>query len=143
MIILEEAISKIKNIKIEHIFRSSDGNRFPYVKAIRETNSLLVICLLGPIDSNTVPVVFMDLKGKLNRYLNKHILLDFREVTHVDSATIANLIFLLSQLQQHQRKLAVTYVSPALESYIDIDKVSPLIHVYKNEEEAIRGLDGM
>ena len=74
-------------------------------------------------------------------YLNKHILLDFKEVTHVDSATIANLIFLLNQLQHHQKKLALTHVSLTLEHYIEIDKVRSLIHVYGNEEEALKALD--
>ncbi len=141
MKLMMEMLKKIKEIRVEHIFRSSDGSHFPYVKEMRETDSLIVTYLCGPIDSSTVPIVFMDFKGKLSRYLNKHILLDFKEVTHVDSATIANLIFLLNQLQHHQKKLALTHVSLTLEHYIEIDKVRSLIHVYGNEEEALKALD--
>ncbi len=141
MKLIEEMISKIKDIKIEHLFGAGSGGHYSYVKEMRETDSLIVTYLRGPLDSSTVPVVFMDFRGKLNRYLNKHILLDFRDVTRVDSATIANLIFLLNQLQQNHRKLAVTHVSPVLENYIDIDKVRSLIHVYGDEAEAVKALE--
>lgn len=141
MKLIEEMIGRIKEIKIEHLFGAVSGGHYSYVKEIRETETLIVTYLRGPLDSGTVPVVFMDFRGKLNRYLNKHILLDFGDVTDVDSATIANLIFLLNQLQQHHKKLALTHVSPALENYIDIDKVRSLIHVYGDEEEAVNALE--
>jgi len=80
---MEEAVSKCKGIQVEHLFRASDGRHFPYVKAMQETESLVIVRLRGPIDSNTLPIVFYDHQGKLNRYLNKHILLDFEDVTHV------------------------------------------------------------
>lgn len=138
---MEEAISMAQNIQVEHFFRANDGSHFPYVKTMQETERLIMVHLRGPIDSSTLPIVFMDVKSKLSRYLNKHILIDFKDVTHVDSATVANLIFLLKELQHRDRKLALTYVSSELEDYIVIEKVRSLIHIYENEEEAIRALD--
>lgn len=130
----------IKMIQLDHIFRHHDGTNLPYVRAIQEMENLIIARLKGPIDVTTVPAVSMDFTGKLRRYLDKNILLDFREVTHVDSSTIANLIFLLIQLQHHHRKFGITHVSPALESYIEIDNVRELFRIYSDEAEALKEL---
>lgn len=137
--------NNIKKIRLQHFFARADGTAMPYMKAIHETANLIVAQLQGPIDINTVPVVHADFQGKLERYLDKHILLDFKAVTHVDSSTIANLVFLLTQLQQRNRKLGITHIDETLENYITIDKVTSLIRVYKDESEALKdfGLDSL
>lgn len=132
--------ANVRMIHLDHVFKRCDGSPLPYVKAIKEMENLIIARLHGPIDFTTVPIVYTDFKSKLRRYLNKNILLDFREVTHVDSSTIANLIFMLSQLQHHNRKFGITHISPILEHHIEIDNVRPLIRVYKNETEALAEL---
>lgn len=137
---IENIEKNIKKIRLRHFFEHQDGTMLSYMKAIKETTDLIIAQLQGPIDVETVPIVCLDLKGKLERYLDKNILLDFKDVTHVDSATVANLVYLLNQLQHRHRKLGITHVSATLESYINIDKLGALIHVYKDEGEATREL---
>lgn len=130
----------LKKIQVRHLFEHQNGSKLPYVKELKETEELIIILLQGPIDIETVPVVCMDFQGKLERYLDKNILLDFGAVTHVDSSTVADLILLLGQLQQRHRKLGVTHVGGILENYIEIDNLRPLIRIYNDETEALREL---
>jgi len=127
-------------IFLERILKHRDGRILTYVKNMREIDNLIEIYLTGPIDVNTVPCVCADLQGKFSKYLDRNILLDFSDVTHVDSATIANLILLIKELQQRHRKLGVIHVGDDLESFIELDKVRTLIHIYMDEEEALKDL---
>lgn len=137
---IQEIEKNINEIRIHHFLRHRDGAALPYVLEVRDTENLITIRLQGPIDKVTVPVVCVDFRGKLKSYLDKNILLDFSDVTDVDSATVANLIFLLNQLQQNHRKLGVIHAGSELENFIEIDKVKSLIHVYGSEEEALQDL---
>lgn len=137
---LDKVRDNIQKISIQHFFEHQNGTKLPYVKELRESAELITIFLKGPIDVNTVPVVCTDFQGKLERYLDKNILLDFEEVTHVDSSTVADLILLLGQLQQRHRKLGVTHAGGILENYIEIDNLRPLIRIYSDEAEALREL---
>lgn len=128
----------IGKIRFHYLFHHPDGTAMSYLKAIHETADLIIAKLQGPIDIETVPMVHADFQGKLERYLDKHVLLDFSAVTHVDSATVANLIFLLTQLQHRHRKLGITHVNETLKNHLTIDKVSSLIRVYKDESEAVK-----
>ncbi len=137
---IHEIEKNINDIRLHHFLHHKDGAPLPYVSEVRDTGNLITIRLQGPIDKVTVPVVCVDFRGKLKSYLDKNILLDFRSVTDVDSATVANLIFLLNQLQQRQKKLGIIHVGDELENFMEVDKVRSLIHVYGSEEEALRDL---
>jgi len=66
--------------------------------------------------------------------------LDFKEAKHIDSSTLAYIISLLNQLKKRDRKLGLINTNSEIDNYLEIEKVKSLVHVYKNEKEALKSL---
>jgi len=127
-------------LRLKDIFRDKNGKTLPYVKDITRSGAVVIVKLHGFIDSNTIPTIEADISDKRYNYLDSNILLDFGEVTHVDSTTLAYLISLLHSLKAHHRRLGIINAGAALLNYINIEKVGELVHIYKTEEEALKDL---
>ena len=141
--IIKDDGERLKSSKIEDIFKNKNRKAFIYIKKIQETDDLVIIRLKGDIDSSSIPVLAGFGKknsGRTERYLNKHILLDFKEVTHIDSSTLASLVQLLHELKTRSRKLGVINMTLRLKNYLSIARLESVVCVYKNEKSAVRGL---
>ena len=141
--IMEEFGERLKALNIEDIFKNKNGKPFAYIKKIQETDDLAIIRLKGAIDSYAVPVLTdfgKQNSGRTERYLNKHILLDFKEVTHIDSSTLALLIQLLKELKEHNRKLGIINAPLFLKDYLSITRLKSAVAIYKSEKTAVRAL---
>lgn len=122
------------------IFRDEKGKLLPSIKEIKRLNQTTIVRFQGVIDSSTIPIISKNIKSEMKIYLDRNILLDFKEATHIDSSTLAYMISLLSQLKERDRKLGLINTSFEMENYLDIERVRSLVHVYKNEKEALRNL---
>jgi anti-anti-sigma factor len=138
--IMKDVEKHIYIYNIGDIFRNQNGKTFDYIKGIEEIDNLAIVKLKGSIDSYTIPIITANLGSKIEEYLDKHVLLDFKEVTHIDSATLASFIQVLSRLKKHNRKLGVINATPLLKNYLYINKIEPLIHIYKSEKAALEDL---
>ena len=78
----------VKIPSIKHIFEHKNGKAFDYVKQIKEISDLEIVRLKGSIDAYTIPVIIANLSDSIKRYFDKDVLLDFKEVTNVDSSTL-------------------------------------------------------
>ncbi|MGB2631134.1 MAG: hypothetical protein WBD17_07915 [Candidatus Omnitrophota bacterium] len=47
---------------------------------------------------------------------------------------------ILSQLKKRDRKLGLINTSSEMDTYLDIERVRSLFHVFKNEKEALKSL---
>jgi len=141
--VMKDIRGYIKMPKIEDIFKDKKGKALTYIKKIQETDTLVIIRLKGFIDSYTIPILVKFGKkdsSKTERYLNKHILLDFKDVTHIDSATLASLIQLLNELKARHRKLGIVNATLLLKNYLRITRLESLIRIYKSEKAALEDL---
>ncbi|OGW74624.1 MAG: hypothetical protein A2Z72_06150 [Omnitrophica bacterium RBG_13_46_9] len=128
-----------KNINLSGItdrFIYNKRRILPYIKEIKRMERLTIVRLRGSIDANSLPSV----NGDLRRCLDRNIFLDFKEVTHVDSSTLATLVFLLNELRKQQNKLGIINANALVDNYLEIKKIKPLIQIYKSEEEALADL---
>lgn len=141
---IKKTIRKIKKrlraFSLRRIFRDRRGRSLAYVKKLEERRSVVLLRLRGSIDSATIPVIDDNLRARIRGSLNKHILIDFYEVDHVDSATLATLIYLLDQLKKNNRKLGIVNINRALKNYLAIEKINKLVRVYKSEKDALKEL---
>lgn len=113
-----------------------------FVEKIETEPHLQIIRLKGDIDMSTVPgIEKMIVEAKKNRGLmEKNILLDFKNVGHVDSSTIAALIVMLADLKHQHRRLGLVNISSRLEKMIAVLDVRDLFTVYRREDLARREL---
>ena len=129
------------DLRIENILKGTDGKLFPHIKEIIESGEFIIIRLKGNIDSSTIPIFDEDLDDIIEKYLDKHVILNFKEVKQVDTSTLAMLIELLDKLQKTERKLILANINQTeLDERIEISKVGALFTVYETEEEALKRL---
>jgi len=125
---------------VADIFRDEKGRLLPSIKEIKRLSQTTIVRFQGMIDSSTIPIISKNIKSEMKRYLDKNILLDFKEATNIDSSTLAYMISLLSQLKKRDRKLGLINTNSDMDNYLDIERVRSLVHVYKNEKEALKSL---
>jgi len=125
---------------ISDIFKDKKGRLLPCIKAIERVGRLTLIRLRGDIDFDTVRELSNNVNDEMRGNFNRNIALDFKEVTNVDSSTLAYMISLLNKLQKKGNKLGVINASSQLDSYLTIARLGLIIHKYRNEEEALEGM---
>ena len=113
-----------------------------FVEKIETINNLQIVRLKGDIDMTTVPgIERMIIAAKKNRGLmEKNILLDFQNVGHVDSSTIAALLVMITDLKNQNHRLGLVHISPRLEKILSVLDVRDLFTIYRTENLARKDL---
>lgn len=114
-------------------------NTFHLVKSIEKYPGASIIKLSGDFNFDTIPHT-ENIFRKYQEYLNEDIVLDFKEVTHVDTSTLAVLIYLINRLKQHGRKLYLVNINDTIREIIRIEKLESIINVYDTLEDVFRKL---
>lgn len=125
---------------IADVFKDRHGKTCPCIKEIKRLNTITIIRFKGAITSTAIPTLNKNIGDYAKEPLDRHVLLDFKDVTDVDSSTIASLLMLLNNVTKSNRKLGVINVIQELKSLLQIQKFESLITVYENEEEALKEL---
>ncbi len=110
------------------------------ISGIEDYPSLRIVRLRGSITQQTVAELekFRKWVAKRPGFHQKHVLLDFREVTRVDTAAVAEIIQEVSILKSGNFRLGAINLSNAVRSMFQVLKVETLIAIYKNESEALK-----
>jgi len=132
--------SRTRIQSVADIFRDEKGKLLPSIKETKRLSQTTIVRFQGVIDSSTIPIISKNIKSEMKIYLDRNILLDLREATNIDSSTLAYMISLLSQLKKRDRKLGLINTSSEMDTYLDIERVRSLVHVYKDEKEALKSL---
>ena len=137
---IKKTTGHVEKVGIKDVLKNKSGKVFNCVREIKETDSLVIVRLKGSIDAYAIPKIETKYGSEIEKNLDKHILLDFKEVSHIDSATLASLVLLLNELKVHHRKFGVVNPTPLLMNYININKLESKVRIYKNEKTALRNL---
>ena len=113
-----------------------NGILFSYIKEIKEIDDVVLVRLKGNIDAYTIPMISSDRTKPPNR----HFLLDFNDVVHIDSTTLASILILFSLLKMKGRKLGVINPTPLMKNYLKVNKLTKLVKIYNNERKAVNDL---
>jgi len=125
---------------IQDVFKNKDGQTFHYVREIKEFDDLIIVRLQGAIDTYSIPLMTAEFEDHSYRPPNKNILLDFKKVTHVDSATLASLIRLLNELKHEEKRLGIIHATRRLKNYFKISRLEFMFKIYESESAALQEL---
>lgn len=115
-------------------------NPSPMVKAIEKYPTVSVVKLTGAVDFNTIPPIENVIKAH-REYLDQDIVLDFKEVTHIDTSTLAVLIYIINKMKQRRKELSLINCSDLVREYIKIGKLESIIHVYDTLKDVLDKTD--
>jgi len=128
---------------IINIFKDKSGKLLPSIKEIKRLNGTIIVIFQGVVDFSTVPIIGTEITDEMREYVDRNIILDFREVTRIDSSTLAYMISLISQLKKQSRRLGlINTQDTTLESYLKMQGEDSGIHIYKNQGEALKDFSG-
>ena len=112
------------------------------ISSVEDYPSIRIVRLRGPIDQNTVTELerFRKWVAKHQGFRHKHILLDFRDVSHIDTSAVAEIIQAVSELKSAHFKLGAIHLSERVIGMFQVLKVEKMIVLYKNESEALEDM---
>ncbi len=100
---------------------------------------IVVINLEGDMDVFTSP----KLKETIIKSLKEgsiYLLVNLEKVSYIDSTGLGVLVGSLMRIREHKGKISLISPSPRVQKILDIVDLVTILKVYKNEEEAIRGI---
>ena len=111
-----------------------------FVENVDNFTHLKIVKLKGYLDSSSVPEFqrFLQTASKSGEFLNKSVLLDFKNVAHVDSAVVAGLVKVLSQMKQKNFKFGLMNVPDSLKGMLEIMRLENIFLVFESEKKALR-----
>lgn len=104
-----------------------------------EKNDILVCYMTGEIDINTSPQV-KKVFDKLVEAKRKKIILNFKDISYIDSSGLATLVEILKGLRSYGGRLKLTNLSTKVRSLFEITKLEKLFEIVFEEEEAVKAL---
>ena len=112
------------------------------ISGIEDYPSLRIVRLRGAITQQTVAELekFRKWVAKRPGFHQKHVLLDFKEVTRVDTAAVAEIIQEVSALKSDNLRLGAIHLSDTVRSMFQVLKVEKLISFYDNESDALENM---
>ena len=133
---------KLWDLIEKNISDFNPGAKERYIEEVKVEDTYVVVRLRGAIDATTIPIVQERHNDHVAR-LDKHIIIDFKNVEHVDCSTIASLINLFAELKAHNKKLVIINETDQLIGYTEILRLKPAICIFSKEEEAIAYLSSV
>jgi anti-anti-sigma factor len=123
---------------LSDIFRDAESELPAFIEKVDDFPHLKIIRLKGRIDRTALPEMkkLMTRVKKNPGSLHKSILLDLKNVSHLDTVGIAELIKVLSELRQKKRELGLVNVPDKFKSLLEILKVHDLFHVFSSQKQA-------
>ncbi|MDD5422602.1 MAG: STAS domain-containing protein [Candidatus Omnitrophica bacterium] len=134
-------MKKINEATVMTILKiKNSGNLSQTIKAIEKYDSFSVVQLVGAIDFNTIPPIEAIMKAHEDDF-DQDIVLDFKEVTHIDTSTLAVVVYVINKMKQKHRKLSLINCNKLVREYVKIGKLESLIHIYNTLEEATNAVN--
>jgi len=127
---------------LQELFMGMHGALPSFVEVAEEGKNIRIVRLKGPIDMLTIPGIekFVRVARRKKRISKKNILIDFKNVTHVDSSTIAMLLEAISELKHEKYRLILINLTKQLKSLLEILKIERQFYICDSEEKAIQEL---
>ena len=112
------------------------------IAAVEDYPTLRIIRLRGPIDQTTVYDLekFRKSVSQHKGFTHKHILLDFKEVTRMDTAAVAQIIQAVSELKSKHYRVGVIHLQEMHRDMMRVLRVENWLVFYDNESEALDDL---
>jgi anti-anti-sigma factor len=110
------------------------------IKSQEQINGVVVVRVTGEINNSTTP----DLHKICDKVSSQNdvagILLDLDEVTSIDTSAFACMINFLKEHSPEDIKVGIINLKQQDKALMDLLKISGIINVFKNKEEALREL---
>lgn len=106
--------------------------------SIRERDGVAIIDLIGDVTTFAEEKI-NSAYAQITQQGSKNILLNFRQNDYINSAGIAILIGILTEVNSHEQKLAFSGLSQHFQKIFRMVGLAQYADIYQDEDEAIQG----
>ena len=103
----------------------------------READGIMILQMDGEIDINTSPEVRKAFEAMIKQQ-QKKILLNFSQVSYIDSSGLATLVEMLQRLKRYEGILRLSNLSDKVKALFEITKLDRLFSIFTQEDEALK-----
>ena len=124
------------------MFFKKEENAPLSISGIEDYPSIRIVRLCGPIDQTAVAELerFRKWVERHKGFKHKHVLLDFKKVTHMDTSAVAEILQAVAELRTANYRFGVLNLSEKFRDMLRMLKVDKWIVFYNNESEALNDL---
>lgn len=108
-----------------------------YLKFDKQDNTL-VVYLIGELDHHSAEEVRVKIDDRIDRDNIKSLIMNFKDVTFMDSSGIGVVIGRFKKIQGCSGKLGIVEVNNRVDKVFRLSGLYKIINSYENLEEAIR-----
>ena len=112
---------------------------FMFLK-FNKINDKLVVTLVGELDHHSAEEVRVKIDDRIERDNIKKVIMDFKEVTFMDSSGIGVVIGRLKKVQNRDGKVCITNVNKRVDKVFTLSGLYNIITVYNNVDEALESI---
>ena len=109
---------------------------FMFLK-FNKINDKLVVTLVGELDHHSAEEVRVKIDDRIERDNIKKVIMDFKEVTFMDSSCIGVVIGRLKKVQNRDGKVCIINVNKRVDKVFTLSGLYKIITVYNNVDEAL------
>jgi anti-anti-sigma factor len=134
-------MERIRNIR-KRLRRKTNISLPPFIESIEERDKVRIIHLRGDIVRENIPEIerfrndLVSAKGSKS----KNMILDFKKVTDVDSATLATVILQVQEMKKKHHRVGLANINAEMRGMIEIFKVKDQFLVFNSVEKAVKDL---
>ena len=106
----------------------------------RIKNKVAILDIKGEVDLYTSPAV-RDTFSTLIKKRQKVIMVNFKDVSYIDSSGLATLVEAIQKMRPYGGQLGLCGLSQAIRGIFEISKLENIFAIFKDEEQAIASLN--
>jgi anti-anti-sigma factor len=113
------------------------------ISAVEDYPTMRIVRLRGSLDQTTVSELERFRKWVANHrgFKHKNVLLDFKNVTHADTAAVAEVVQAVAELKTAHFRLGAIHLSEEVRGMFQVLQVEKWIDVYDNESKALEAFN--
>ncbi|WP_294132150.1 anti-sigma F factor antagonist [uncultured Clostridium sp.] len=100
----------------------------------------LVVTLVGELDHHSAEEVRVKIDDRIERDNIKKVIMDFKEVTFMDSSGIGVVIGRLKKVKNRDGKVCITNINKRVDKVFTLSGLYKIITVYNNVNEALANI---
>ena len=100
----------------------------------------LVVTLVGELDHHSAEEVRVKIDDRIERDNIKKVIMDFKEVTFMDSSGIGVVIGRLKKVKNREGKVCITNINKRVDKVFTLSGLYKIITVYNNVNEALANI---
>jgi len=103
----------------------------------RENEGILILDLKGAFEFGPTDLKFRDELERLVQAGTCRVIVNLKDVSHLDTASLGTLLFALAKLQKAGGRLALMNLNPGHINLVLLARMDSVFEVYRNELDAV------